>query len=81
MVEVLETIDRSSGRLHKRVRMHGETQLLVYEGDNLDTAGTFDIVTAEVAGVYRATHPRKVCTRCYGDPLSATYAAEQGESE
>lgn len=67
ITELVDTIDRSSGMLHRRIQVEGVAELATFEGDNLDTAGPFDIVTKEVAGAYRATHPHKVCKRCHRD--------------
>jgi hypothetical protein len=56
--EIVYTRDRSSGHVHKRVRL-GDG-LATLEGDNLDEAGLYDVLDtlAEV-------DPSDLCQRCF----------------
>ena len=56
--EIVYTRDKSSGHVHKRVRMAGG--LVTFEGDNLDEAGAYEILDtlAEV-------DPSDLCQRCF----------------
>lgn len=56
--EIVYTRDRSSGRIHKRVRV-GDG-LTTFEGDNLDEAGMSDEL-ATLADV----DPSDLCQRCF----------------
>lgn len=61
MTEEVLTRDRSSGRIHKRYRTENG-QLATLEGDNLDVAGTYEIIeTVEGA------EPDDLCRNCFPD--------------
>jgi hypothetical protein len=62
--EIVLTRDRSSGRIHKRVRL-GDG-LATFEGDNLDEAGLYDVIET-TDGV----DLDDLCRRCF-DPLLET---------
>lgn len=54
------TRDRSSGRIHKRVRVGN--RLYTDEADNLDDAGEYDVIgDDEVA----EADPEALCDRCF----------------
>lgn len=54
--------DRSSGRIHRRVRIEGIPGLLSYESDNADLAGVFDVIP-DLATV---SDELDLCRRCFG---------------
>ena len=65
MTDVL-TRDLSSGKVHRR-DADGRT----FEGDNLDAAGAFEVITAEQLAEVEAG---ELCERCFppvGDPEDA----------
>lgn len=62
-IEVLVR-DRSSGRIHRRYRQEGSTELLSYEADNADTAGDFDLISEEELA---ATPAHLICKRCFAE--------------
>jgi hypothetical protein len=71
MAEVVYIRDRSSGRVHQRVRLGPGQPLQSFEADNADAAGEFDEITeAEVADADRDA----LCARCF--PLEAPGADE-----
>ena len=57
--EIVLTRDRSSGHVHKRVRL-GDG-LATLEGDNLDEAGLYEVLLS-LDGV----DPDDLCQRCFG---------------
>ncbi len=59
--EVL-TRDRSSGRLHKRIRTTAGLVPFGGESDNLDDAGEYDVVTADAIDTAEAGD---LCERCF----------------
>lgn len=60
--EVL-TRDLSSGRIHRR--LVGESgKLYTLEQDNLDTAGEYEVVTAEAL---EKAEPGELCLNCFPD--------------
>jgi hypothetical protein len=56
--EVVLTRDKSSGRIHKRVRVG--SGLATLEGDNLDEAGLYDVLVT-LADV----DPDDLCRNCF----------------
>ena len=71
MTDLAEVITRdlSSGRIHRRVQVPGGYASL--EADNLDTAGEFEVITAEQ---FADVGPGDLCERCFppiGDPEDA----------
>lgn len=58
--EVVLTRDLSSGRVHRRVRLAGETILRSFEADNLDDAGDYEVI-ASLEGI----EPADLCARCF----------------
>ena len=61
MAETVLTRDLSSGRIHKRYRTDSG-ELATLEGDNLDVAGTYEIIeTVEGA------EPDDLCHNCFPD--------------
>ena len=57
--------DRSSGRIHKRFRLDGQTELAAFEADNADEAGLADEITeAELADA----PGEALCKRCFAEP-------------
>lgn len=61
--DVVITQDRSSGVVHKRVRVGNHLASL--EADNLDAAGEYLILPR---GIPDATPGYRLCTRCYPGP-------------
>jgi len=60
--DVVLTRDLSSGRIHKRAVV-GEG-LETFEGDNLDVAGPYEVVTADALA---NAEPGELCKRCFPD--------------
>ena len=58
--DIILTRDRSSGRIHRRVRLEGERELRTAEGDNLDEAGAYDVLDS-----LDDTDPADLCERCF----------------
>lgn len=56
------TRDLSSGRIHRRIRV-GDN-LYTAEADNLDQAGEYEVVTADVLDT---VEPGELCLRCFPD--------------
>jgi uncharacterized protein with PIN domain len=65
--EIVLTRDRSSGRIHKRVRLGAG--LATLEGDNLDEAGLYDVLDT-----LSDVDPADLCFNCF--PPSVTTQAE-----
>lgn len=59
-VERTFTRDRSSGRIHLRLKVNGVLQSA--ESDNLDAAGDFDVVDESVL---ETAEPGQLCERCF----------------
>jgi hypothetical protein len=59
--EIVLTRDRSSGHVHKRVRLGNG--LATLEGDNLDESGLYDILDS-LADV----DPADLCKHCFPQP-------------
>ena len=59
--EIVLTRDRSSGHVHKRVRLG--SGLATLEGDNLDEAGA-----CEVLDTLADVDPADLCQRCFPNP-------------
>ncbi len=61
-VEAVMVRDLSSGRIHKRFRIQGQTELAAFEQDNSDEAGAAAIVTdADIADAPQEAF----CRRCF----------------
>lgn len=58
--EVVLTRDRSSGRVHKRIRLAGETILRTFEGCNVDDAGESEVIEST-----EGIEPSDLCARCF----------------
>lgn len=57
--------DRSSGKVHKRFRMAGSTELSSFEADNADESGAFDeLPYSELTSLPAGS----LCRRCWPDP-------------
>jgi hypothetical protein len=56
--EVVFTRDRSSGRVHKRIRLGDH--LATLEGDNLDEAGLYDVLET-----LANSDPDDLCHNCF----------------
>lgn len=61
MSDIVLTRDRSSGRIHKRVRIG--KGLASMEGCNLDQAGAYEIL-------FELPPNPKLCKRCFAEPVS-----------
>jgi len=59
---VVLTQDRSSGRIHRRGRIDGLPGFLVFEGDNTDESGAFDVIP----DLSRVSDEALLCVRCFG---------------
>ena len=61
--EAILTRDSSSGRIHRRILVE-DGRLIPYGGeqDNLDDAGSYEIVTAEAL---EKAEPGELCERCF----------------
>lgn len=67
--ETVLTRDLSSGRIHRRLRIGNH--LAVIEADNLDDAGEFEVITADILA---EAEPGELGERCFppvGDPEEA----------
>ena len=60
MVEEVLTRDVSSGKVHKRYRTESG-ELATLEGDNLDQAGAYEVISAEQL----ADSAAELCERCF----------------
>jgi len=60
MAEEVLTRDLSSGKIHRRVKIQGGYASL--EADNADTAGEFEVITAD--DLEKAEHG-DLCRRCF----------------
>jgi len=58
---VVLTQDRSTGVIHRRVRLAGHLASL--EGCNLDDAGAYDVIPS----IGASTQPFRFCQRCAAD--------------
>lgn len=67
--EVIVTRDRSSGRIHRRVRLPGEIRWRTFEGDNLDAAGDYDVIGAQELV---DADPSALCGHCFPPDGNAT---------
>lgn len=56
--------DVSSGRVHKRFRLEGSTELLSYEADNADEAGEAVPISQEDVD---AAPAHLLCRRCFAE--------------
>ena len=68
--ETLLTRDKSSGRVHGRIRVPGQTVLRTFESCNLDTAGEYEVI-----GSVEDVEPDALCRRCFPmerDPFEGT---------
>lgn len=63
--------DRSSGRIHRRVRLGDGWASL--EADNLDQAGAFDVNTVPLDEI----DPADLCERCFPAAPTATEITEE----
>lgn len=62
-VSVVLIQDRSSGKIHRRVRIDGIPGLMSYEADNADSAAIFDVIP----DLSRASDEMDLCNRCFGE--------------
>lgn len=60
--------DTSSGRIHKRVRLDDQPELLSYEGCNADSSGAFEVVEASSIA---DSDEAMFCRRCFPAPAAA----------
>lgn len=59
-IETVLTRDRTSGVVHKRIRLEGENGLRTHEACNLDDAGAYDVIDST-----ENVEPDKLCRRCF----------------
>lgn len=64
-LETVLTRDSSSGRIHRRTVVEGG--LATLEGDNLDDAGAYEVITLDQLA---DAEPDQLCERCF--PPDAT---------
>lgn len=67
--EPILTRDLSSGRIHRRMLVNGV--VLTAEADNLDQAGTYELITADDLA---NAEPGELCERCF-PPIGGDDAA------
>lgn len=60
--DIVLTRDLSSGRIHRRM-LTPAGEVLTFEGDNLDQAGKYEVITAEQLS---DAEPGELCERCFG---------------
>lgn len=64
---IVLTRDRSSGRIHRRALVGGQLQSA--EADNLDQAGSYDVISEEELS---GAEPDELCERCFGPAQAPT---------
>ena len=60
MSEEVLTRDVTSGRIHRRTMVDG--QVMTFEQDNLDSAGAYEVITADQLA---NAEPGELCERCF----------------
>ncbi len=76
-VEEVLTRDLSTGRIHKRYREEGSTELFSLEADNLDEAGAFEEVDRSVLD----DPDGDLCQRCFKPVTFASAGVAEGEGK